>query len=104
MLSMVEVAAELELVTYKAGWSFGLYEDRWEGPHILIVVPTPNAYRPTETIELGVRSPLPPFADADALHSWLMWRLGRIESHELREFYRVDGKIVDDPHAPAEGD
>jgi hypothetical protein len=65
------------------------------------VAPTPNAYKPSETIELGIRSPLPPFADTDALHAWLMWRLARIEMHELREFYRVDGVPVDDPHKPS---
>jgi hypothetical protein len=102
MLSRAEIADQLERVSYKPGWSFEIYEHRWEGPHIFIVAPTSNAYRPSETIELGIRSPLPPFADADALHAWLMWRLGRIESHELREFYRVDGQPIADPHE-AEG-
>jgi hypothetical protein len=28
-----------------------------------------------------------------------MWRLGRIELHEMREFFQVDGTPVSDPHA-----
>jgi hypothetical protein len=67
--------------------------------HILITVPLPNAYQPDEMIELGVRSALPPFRDKIAVHDWLTWRLGRIESHEMREFYRVDDMVIFDPHA-----
>jgi hypothetical protein len=95
---MAEVAAEVARVTYKPGWSFHVYMDDWEGPHILIVAPTPNAYCPTETIDLGIRSAMPPFFSADAVHVWLMWRLDRIETHELREFYRVDDVAIADPH------
>jgi hypothetical protein len=104
MLSTTEIAEELERVSYKPGWSFEAYEDRWEGPHILIVVKAVSAYRPVETLDLGIRSALPPFAHPSDLHDWLMWRIGRIEMHELREFYRVDGRLVDDPHASEEDD
>jgi hypothetical protein len=27
-----------------------------------------------------------------------MWRIQRIESHEMREFFRLDGTILWDPH------
>jgi hypothetical protein len=51
-------------------------------------------------MDLGIDSPIPPMADTDALHRWLIWRLGRVESHESREFYRVDGFPLFDPHRP----
>jgi hypothetical protein len=28
-----------------------------------------------------------------------MWRLKIIETHEMREFFRVGGSLVSDPHA-----
>lgn len=83
------------------GWSLEFYEDPWEGPHVHIVATLPDAYRPGETIDIGVRSAIPPLRDASSLHYWLTWRLTRIFSHEVREFLKVDGKAVFDPHALA---
>jgi hypothetical protein len=99
MLTTDEIRTQLGRVTYRDGWTFTLYEDEWEGPHLFIVAPVPNAYDPGQTIDLGVRSPLPPMPDADYLHRWLAWRLGRIESHEMREMLRVDRVALFDPHA-----
>jgi hypothetical protein len=36
--------------------------------------------------------------DEESLRLWMAWRLGRIESHEMREFFKVDGRPVFDPH------
>lgn len=99
MLTDTEIQAELDRVTYRQGWTFSVYEDDWEGSHLLITAPVPNAYQPDETITLGIRCPLPPMPDASYLHCWLAWRLGRIESHEMREMLRIDGVAVFDPHA-----
>ena len=102
MLSLAELRAEAGRVTYKPGWSFEVYEDPWEGPTVHIVARgLPNGYRPAEPLDLGVRSAIPPIPDTDYFHEWMKWRLRRIETHELREFYRVDGALVDDPHAEA---
>jgi hypothetical protein len=35
----------------------------------------------------------------DYLLVWLAWRLGRVESHEMREHLRVDGALPFNPHA-----
>ncbi|MCW2898474.1 MAG: hypothetical protein JWO67_739 [Streptosporangiaceae bacterium] len=99
MLTTSEIQAELARVTYRQGWTFSIYQDDWEGPHLLVTAPVPNAYQPGQTITLGIRSPLPPIPDADYLHLWLAWRLGRIESHESREMLRIDGIAPFDPHA-----
>lgn len=103
MLTTAEIQTELDRVTYKPGWSFRVYDGRWEGQHIAITVCLPNSYRADEPLVLDVHSPMPPLRDTSHLHEWLMWRLGRIEIHELREFYRVDGVCVNDPHAEHAG-
>jgi hypothetical protein len=99
MLSIQQVQAHLARVSYKPGWSFEAYQGAWEGHHIVINTQVPDAYGPGRTVTLNVHSMLPPLEDTSALERWLMWRLARIEVHEMREFFRVDGKIVDDPHA-----
>jgi hypothetical protein len=35
---------------------------------------------------------------------WLLWRTQRIESHECREWFKVDGEPLHDPHAPHAND
>lgn len=99
MLTLPEIQAELDRVTYRDGWTFTTYEDEWEGPHLLIIAPVPDAYQPEQTIDLGIRSPLPPMPDAGYLQRWLAWRLGRVENHEMREMLRVNGTVPFDPHA-----
>lgn len=99
-LSTAEIQAELERVSYKPGWTFTCYDGRWEGQHLAITVEVPDATRPGRTVTLDVHSSLPPIPDVPYLHTWLAWRLGRIENHEMREFLRVDGKAAFDPHAP----
>lgn len=99
MLTLPDIQGALDRITYRPDWTFTAYEDQWEGPHLLIVAPVPNSYRPTETVDLGIRSPLPPMPDTEALHRWLAWRLGRVENHEMREWFKVDGRPLFDPHA-----
>lgn len=99
MLTVGEIEAELARVSYKPGWTFRVYQGRWEGLHLVIRTEVPDAYHEGENVVLDVHSFLPPLRDRWALHSWLTWRLARIEVHEMREFYRVDGQCWDDPHA-----
>lgn len=98
MLSTAELQNILKKVSYKPGWSFEIYDGEWEGQHLRITTVVPNAYSLNDNLEIDVHSVLPPIPDEQYFHIWLMKRLARIEVHEMREFYRVDGKIVDDPH------
>jgi hypothetical protein len=100
VLTTAQVQAELERVTYKPGWTITCYDGRHEGQHLTIRADLPDACNPGDTVTIQVETALPPIPDVDYLHAWLIWRLCRIESHEAREFYRVDGKPVFDPHAP----
>jgi hypothetical protein len=36
VLTVEGIRAHLERLSYKDGWSFDVYEGRWEGPHIVI--------------------------------------------------------------------
>jgi hypothetical protein len=98
MLSTDAINAELARVTYKPRWSFRAYDDQWEGQKIRILADVPDAYDPDRTITLGVDSFLPPLNDEWDVRRWLFWRISRIENHEAREFFRLDGQILWDPH------
>lgn len=98
MLSTEQLREHLTKVTYKPGWSFTVYDGEWEGQHIVIRTVVHDAYDPTKTTALDVHSMLPPMDSIDQFNNWLMWRLGRIEVHEMREFFRVNGTPVSDPH------
>jgi hypothetical protein len=98
VLSTAEINEHLAGITYKPGWKFSAYEDRYEGQHIFILAALPNAYRADETMDIGVRTAVPPLLTTEQLDEWLIWRLIRIESHEAREFLQRDGKPIFDPH------
>ena len=90
--------AELGQVSYKDGWEFVLYQHRWEGVWLAITATLPDSYHPGEVTTVTIRSAVPPMQTYEQFHDWIMWRLVRIEVHEMREFYKVGGVVVDDPH------
>jgi hypothetical protein len=65
-----------------------------------VVAKVDNAYNPGETTELRINPRMPPIPSIDYLMAWVQWRLIQIEIHEAREWLRVDGGIVFDPHDP----
>jgi hypothetical protein len=93
VLTVEGIRAHLERLSYKDGWSFDVYEGRWEGPHIVIARRCALG-----AVVLDVHSMLPPMRDTVALEEWLAWRLGRLEVHEMREFFKRDGRVIFDPH------
>jgi hypothetical protein len=99
VLTTAEIQAHLARVSYKPGWSFEAYDGRWEGQHLVIRTEVPDTYEPGALVVLDVHSMLPPMRDTLALEEWLAWRLGRLEVHEMREFLKVDGAVLFDPHA-----
>lgn len=100
-LTLAEIQAALNAVTYRPGWTFTAAEDPFgEGHTVRLEGPVPNAYRPDETVVLGINSYLPPIPDAAYLDRWLLWRLQRVEAHETREWLQRDGRPIFDPHTP----
>jgi hypothetical protein len=98
VLTLEALRAEMARVTYKPGWSFRLYQHRWEGVWLAITVELPDAEWPSRMMTICVRTAVPPIPHATYLHEWLAYRLGRTELHEMREFLRVDGEKIYDPH------
>lgn len=101
-LSADQITALVARMSYRPGWELSVFIDPWEGPVFRVVAEIDNAYRPGETVELRINSRIPPCRDEDALIEWIMWRLLQIESHEAREFYRLDNAMIYDPHDPVE--
>ncbi len=58
-----------------------------------------EAFHPGQSVVLDIRSELSPFRDGQAVLDWFLWRLSRIEAHEVREWTRWRGIQVSDPHA-----
>jgi hypothetical protein len=99
VLSTEEIREAVWCVTYRPGWSFEVYEGRFEGPHIVIRATVPDSTRLGQAVTLAIHSMLPPMRNRQAVFEWLAWRLGRIEVHEMREWLKVDGRVIFDPHA-----
>ncbi len=99
MLTYAEVRDIVARFTYRAGWRLETYEDPHEGLAIAITTEVEDAYHPGHTIVLDIHSYMPPMRDRQAVLDWLLWRLERIASHEVREFAHFDGQLIADPHA-----
>lgn len=84
--------------TYRPGWTFTVWQHRYEGLHVTIDADVDDAYHPGETVHLTIHAPLPPFRDEQDIEHWLLWRLTRIETHEASEFLRRSGRQIRNPH------
>lgn len=102
MLTTAEIQAHLADFTYLPGWRFIVYDGEWEGQHLVITAQVLDSRHVEEEVytTLDVHSMLPPIPDTDYLNRWLVWRLARLAIHEVREFARVKGEVIFDPHAP----
>lgn len=104
----------LSQVTYRPGWTitahrhpFGTYvlidaevldSEKWDDS-----IPVEINYRLGNTTRVGVRACVPPqHGTPDEFYDWLEWRLSKVEHHEMREFFKVDGKPWDSPHKRAQ--
>jgi hypothetical protein len=95
-----ELRTELARITYLPGWHLSIWVDEAEGPVLRIVAADlPDSYG--GRIDLGIDTYLSPndTASSEALIRFVEWRLRRISRHEHREWFKVDGRVVDDPHA-----
>jgi hypothetical protein len=102
VLTHDEIVREVARMSYRPGWVLSVFLDPFEGSCFRVVASVPNAYRPDEPTELRVNSRMPPLADLDALRVWVWHRLDLIERHECREWFKIDGRLVFDPHSPVE--
>lgn len=100
MLTVADLQAHLDRLSFQPGWAVEVYEGRFEGPHVRIAAVVANSYAASEPVELDIHSMLPPMPSLDYFEVWLEWRLARVARHEVREWFKRDGRPVFDPHAP----
>ena len=98
-MTVAEMQAVVARIAYRPGWSIAVEEHEHEGAHIRIVCTVEDSYHPGSTIDLGITSAIPPMRSEEQLVDWMLWRLKRIEEHEVREWLRFDGEVWSDPHA-----
>jgi hypothetical protein len=77
---------EVARLSYKPGWTFEVIATEHEGPHLHINCTMADSTDPNVRLVLNIISPLPPMRFTWQLDDWLIWRLERIESHEVREW------------------
>ena len=92
-------------IDYKPGWSFEYKpgvsvgsQEAW--PMLHITARVPNARGPGE-IEFVVKRLIPDFVMADSaamLLEWVKTQIQGAEFHEVDEFFKYKGRLVDDPH------
>lgn len=83
---------------YKPGWEFSLRNEEW-GPVLDIHATVPHSVTLEPTTFLFTRI-IPLMTSRTAFKNWVKTLLLEAEIHEMREFFRFDGELVDDPHAP----
>lgn len=98
MLTIQQIEDELKKITYREGWKFFVYQGAWEGQHLRIEATVPDSVELGQDVFLNIETPIPPCPDAQYFHHWLIYRLIRIETHEAREWFKVNGVPVFYPH------
>jgi hypothetical protein len=103
-LTLEELQRELTRYKYRDGWDMTIFQDPWEGAVWYLRADVVDGYDPSKTIEVRIRSNIPPIPDAAYFAVWLQWRLNQVELHEAREYLQVreTGRPVYDPHDPVE--
>lgn len=98
----VEVAAKklLERITYKPNWE--LMTRNVDFNPILYCVMHGKCSKTGDSIVVNHPTPIPPYFldfDEEEQIRFVLEALHRAERHEACEFFKVDGKLFDDPHA-----
>jgi hypothetical protein len=84
-------------LSYKPGWDFAL--EQRAGRDTLVIGATVQHSETLETVRFQIRRLIPEvIITQEGLLSWVEDMLIEAEIHELREFFRYDGELVDDPH------
>lgn len=102
MLTTSDLRTALSRISYRPGWELSIWEDQHEGPVLRIVADVPDSYHPSQRVDLGIDTYLSP-NDRDTIVAFVRfvdWRLQRIANHEHREWFKLNGRVISDPHAP----
>lgn len=106
-MGMIEDFIDLEEATeklrYKPGWEFlaGIASPGSLNYYTLTITAAVLHSETFEPVTFEIRRVIPHVArsSTDAYISWVGDMLAEAEIHEMREFFRWDGELVDNPHA-----
>jgi hypothetical protein len=97
-MTFEEMREVVSRVTYRPGWRLSLELDRFEGPVLVVEATEPDSSDARKTIDLRIITFIPPVDDEHAFMEWLLYRFCRIETHEAREWLRLDDERWVNPH------
>lgn len=97
-LTIQQMQDELDKITYRKGWKFSVRQGAFEGAILEVVAWLDDSVNVGKKMKFHPPIPIPPCRSIEDFHLWLIYRLIRIESHEAREFFKVDGVPVFYPH------
>jgi hypothetical protein len=94
----VDTEKIISKLTYKPGWEFGL--GHRAGYDTLVIHATVPHSVTLEPVTFSIKRVIPKMIilDQEQFLSWVEDMLAEAEIHEMREFFRYDGVLVDDPH------
>lgn len=96
---MIDTEKIISKLSYKPGWDF-TYDRFCTGTHALVIHATVQHSQTLKTVTFQIRRIIPAVAvtTTEAFLSWVQDMLAEAEIHEMREFFRYNGELVDDPH------
>ena len=97
---MIDIEKITEKLGYKPGWSFAWQKDQYYDVLIISGL-VPDSRDPSRMLAFETRRPIPGYLLTAGLNQFLDWvrqLLLEAEYHELREYFRYDGELVNDPH------
>jgi hypothetical protein len=95
---VIDTEKIISKLSYKPGWSFAFEADQFYDVLVIRGV-VPDSREPEMKLYFSTRRPVPDIdLTEDQFLLWVRQLLMEAEYHELREYFRYDGKLVDDPH------
>lgn len=97
---MFSLHETIKKLSYKPGWSFSQEYFNTGRSALWITATVTNSRKPDTQATFTMRRTIPEAVakDLEAFLSWWKDMLWEAEYHELREFARYDGNLIDDPH------
>lgn len=104
MLTPATLAELVSRISYKPGWSFTLdhqdYVLQCDTLTLIIRAQVRDSRNLEQTVEFVMKRTIPEYLTTPSMFlKWVAYTLREAEIHEMREFFRFDGDLVDDPHA-----
>ena len=95
--------AALQEHTYKPGYGLSLDVNAVAThgcPYLTLTTQVPDSYHPERVVRLNYREPVPHWAceDREGFLAWVFEFLCRFERHEAAEWWKWQGRPVNDPH------